>query len=213
MTDLGTTTALESPQVNQRCETAHRPSGFPILALGILTLAAINIAVPSHPDRSIWDEANAAIQAHMDQDYANGVRFKNDPLNDCESYPDLPCVVYNNYGGYLVVFEFAARTLPARTHRDVAILGECASACTVFADEARDRICVGPGTVMAFHRSNQDEVPSSYRRELVSWVEAHGGFPSFESGDVTEMHFPVTLTFWRLCKPKDFLIEPEAHLR
>jgi hypothetical protein len=118
-----------------------------------------------------------------------------DPLRNCGD----PCVITHNMGGHGRIFIAAAETLAARKKSGAVIDGYCLSACALFADLARAHVCVTRNAVFGFHRSNFELVPPD-SADIISWVDAHGGFPRFTSGAVTPMAWPDTLRFWRSCE-------------
>lgn len=107
-----------------------------------------------------------------------------------------PCVIGNNSGGKVADFEELVRVVRKRKI-DVVIVGECASACAMFADLARDRVRITPTATFAFHRTNFETKPPA-SPDIMEWVESNGGFPSNASGKTTVMRYPDTLRYWSL---------------
>lgn len=100
-----------------------------------------------------------------------------------------PCVVKNSPGGELTSFQAAARQAKASGRR-VVIDGPCYSACAIFADMARSRVCVTPRARFGFHQGyvvGQRLGSSSYylmgrfkpthSRDIARWVSKNGGYP------------------------------------
>jgi hypothetical protein len=135
------------------------------------------------------------IQSWMDEDFKNGKRFKDDPLDNCRD----PCRIRYNAGGQHVSFVFAARTLHERKPHGAIIDGGCYSACSLFADLGRPYVCVTKQAAFYFHRSWPDELIPPYAPDIKLWVMAHGGFPKNRSHQFREMKWPETQKFWPMC--------------
>ena len=101
-----------------------------------------------------------------------------------------PCVIKFNPGGEVGSFKAAAREVQ-RSGRRVVIDGPCLSACAIFADVARGRVCVTSKARFGFHRGYVLDQPTaggayhlvkrftpSHSRDIAGWVKKNGGFPS-----------------------------------
>lgn len=124
-----------------------------------------------------------------------GIRTENDAFADgfLAACGD-PCWINSNPGGVIGNYEALARLVLA-TNRRVIINGDCASACTVFADKARPMVQITITSRFQFHRSQTEhDLPLS--PDVADWVNAHGGFPSNASGDLTTMVFADAKAFW-----------------
>ncbi len=58
--------------------------------------------------------------------------------------------VYDDGGGYVLEYAKAINTIIDIGY-NVRIMGECASACTLFLSVPNDRLCIGPNARFAFH--------------------------------------------------------------
>lgn len=126
--------------------------------------------------------------------------------------------ITSSNGGMVSTFLDAADEV-VKTRRKVRIDGQCVSSCAVFADFARPNVCITERAVFKFHQTTRtltfvsretlrgipiaERVRSVELREsppaspdILSWVEARGGFPSkgFLEMDATEAK-----SFWSLC--------------
>lgn len=121
---------------------------------------------------------------------------------NCTSYTE-ECVVKENPGGAVVAFIAAAFDI-LEHKTPVRIIGECASACTMFADKARPYVCVTQDTVMRFHAASKVEhghvterLDVSYSDDLQAWINSRGGLP--EEGLIV-LAGDALLRYWPLCK-------------
>jgi hypothetical protein len=129
-------------------------------------------------------------------------------LFDCDN-PEV-CVIKDNNGGQGYVFIEAA--FSTKDGNLVIINGKCISACALFADYARPKVCVTRHAVFGFHRgiihkwtANQwqkigySDVPHSV--DLLLWVHKNGGFPETDREEkLLTLAYPETLKFWPECK-------------
>ena len=125
------------------------------------------------------------------------------------------CVIRYNPGGAVHTFVAAALAVRAGEKRLVVIDGPCISACAVFADVARPKVCITDRAKFGFHKGRDFAVqPRSGRkavlrelgrrdpphsRDIASWVQRNGGFP-YEGLSV--MNSKQARQFWRRCSGK-----------
>lgn len=110
-------------------------------------------------------------------------------------------VIRDSMGGALVELQ----TIPPG--RRVVFAGNCASACTYWADimARANRACIRPSVTMFYHASRigdqwQDDTADLYRPEVAAWVYLHGGFPQTDKlRDTTVMPFSAARLFWPVC--------------
>ena len=122
------------------------------------------------------------------------------------------CVISSNPGGNVSQFLAAANEVLQGAKRLVVIDGPCASACVIFADVARERVCITRNASFGFHkatvlRAEQGRSGQRLRavarrdpphsRDIASWVRRNGGFP--EQGMRT-MDNRQAGQFWRRCQ-------------
>ncbi len=123
------------------------------------------------------------------------------------------CVVRFNPGGNLRTFLAASAAVRAGAKRLVVIDGPCYSACAVFADMTRNKVCITNRASFGFHkarvlasaargrgRGKWREVGQHdprHSRDIASWVYRNGGFPS---KGFTVMKSRTAAKFWRRCK-------------
>lgn len=112
-----------------------------------------------------------------------------------------PCVINRNYGGRVDYFMSAANVLPFRKEHGAIIDGPCYSACTMFAAFGRPHVCITKKAIMYFHRGSDEMLPesSAYPQDIMTWVNAHGGWPTQRSGRFTRMPFNAAKQFWPVC--------------
>jgi hypothetical protein len=125
------------------------------------------------------------------------------------------CVIKFNPGGEERVFIAAARAVRAGAKRVVVIDGPCISACALFADVAREKVCVTSRARFGFHKSTSYQVfafrsgmqvyrelgqeDPSHSRDIALWVQQRGGFPS---QGLRIMSAREATQFWRRCSPR-----------
>ena len=122
-----------------------------------------------------------------------------------------PCIFEGKLpGGDYEEHEFAAAALLAGARSEVQIHWECASACTVFMDLARERVCIGPETVLAFHRGLRYRIDDlqqpratgilvpRYSPDIERWIRLQGGLP--RNGGYIYMHYRNAKKIWRTRK-------------
>ncbi len=122
------------------------------------------------------------------------------------------CIVSSNPGGNVRQFLAAAMEVLGGAKRLVVIDGPCLSACAIFADVARERVCITTKARFGFHkatvfraeqRGNKRTMREVSRRDpvhsvdIANWVYAHGGFPV--SG-MRVMDNRQAGQFWRRCE-------------
>lgn len=123
------------------------------------------------------------------------------------------CVVKSNPGGSVRLFQAAAAEVLAGAKRLVVIDGPCASACVIFADLAREKVCITKRASFRFHKASLISVTAmadgSRRMRLVAredpphsddinrWVYRNGGFPS---QGLRVMSSRQAQAFWRSCE-------------
>lgn len=112
-----------------------------------------------------------------------------------------PCIVNDNPGGNVYLFQLAADQVLAGARERVVIDGLCASACAYFADKARDRVCITPRAIMGFHKgkvADDDRVRITLHHspDIEQWVMRRGGYPSV---GYLEMKFADAKKFWPVC--------------
>ena len=66
-----------------------------------------------------------------------------------------PCFIAPNDGGQVYLFVQAARAVNRGDKNLVVINTACASACALFADMARERVCIGELAVFQFHKGTR----------------------------------------------------------
>ena len=117
------------------------------------------------------------------------------------------CVVTENPGGNLKTFQWAAQEI-VRQQRWVVIDGRCMSACTILADEARNRVCITKRATFEFHagsvnflgfRLENVEFDLPYSQPIARWVKSRGGLPSAKSGKFLVMRYGEARRFWQTC--------------
>lgn len=123
------------------------------------------------------------------------------------------CIVRFNPGGELRTFLAAAAAVRAGAKRLVVIDGPCYSACAIFADVTRDKVCITGRASFGFHKATVLTSSANARgkrkwrevarhdprhsRDIASWVYRNGGFPS---KGFTVMKSRTAAKFWRRCK-------------
>jgi hypothetical protein len=129
-----------------------------------------------------------------------------DIFGDCGE----PCVIRESGGGFVPLF--------MKAREQVIIDGACASACVLFADYARSKICVTPWAVFGFHKGTHYNLatlsyglPSSTLRfdpphsgDIDGWVKVRGGYPY---DGILWMSATEAVRFWRPC-PLPFPLRP-----
>jgi len=119
-----------------------------------------------------------------------------------------PCVLSENDGGELALFLAAADEAKTNPHR-LIIDGPCRSSCAVYADRARDTICITENAEFGFHKALVYSADLSemlavieppHSQDIRAWVVAQSGFP--ESGMLV-MIADTARHFWRPCRPDE----------
>ena len=122
------------------------------------------------------------------------------------------CVIRYNPGGVVPTFLAAALAVRAGEKKLVVIDGPCISACAIFADVARAKVCITDRAKFGFHKGREfasERRPGGKRvfrelgrrdpphsRDIASWVQRNGGFP-YEGLRV--MNSKQAGQFWRRC--------------
>lgn len=122
------------------------------------------------------------------------------------------CVVRSSPGGEVRRFLAAAAAVRAGAKQLVIIDGPCHSACAIFADVARERVCITPRASFGFHKATlyRAEGRGSERTltriarsdprhsaDIARWVHANGGFPT---RGMNVMNNRQAQKFWRSCR-------------
>jgi hypothetical protein len=122
------------------------------------------------------------------------------------------CIISSNPGGNVREFLAAATEVLRGAKRLVVIDGPCASACVIFADIARERVCITRNASFAFHkatvfraeqRGGQHTMRAVARRDpvhspdIANWVRRNGGFPA---RGMRFMSNEQAGQFWRRCQ-------------
>jgi hypothetical protein len=123
-----------------------------------------------------------------------------------------PCVIRYSPGGELKRFQAAAAAVKRGARRLVVIDGPCISACAVFADIARSKVCITDRAVFGFHKATLVSLRSlrngrvlerqlgvkdpPHSRDIVRWVKSRGGFPR---QGLRRMSARQAASFWRRC--------------
>ncbi len=123
------------------------------------------------------------------------------------------CVIRFSPGGEVRTFVTAAMAVRAGEKKLVIIDGPCISACAIFADVAREKVCITNRAQFGFHKGRhlaseqrsdgkrvfrelgRSDPPHS--RDIARWVRRNGGFP--DEG-LLVMNSPQARQFWRRCR-------------
>lgn len=121
------------------------------------------------------------------------------------------CVIRDNPGGDVRKFLAAAAEI-RKSGRRVVIDGQCASACAIFADVAREKVCITKRATFGFHKASvfKAQVTGNVRkweriarhdpehsRDIANWVQRNGGFPV---RGLNVMPASEGAKFWRRCE-------------
>ncbi len=124
-----------------------------------------------------------------------------------------PCVISFSQGGEVKTFQAAARAVRRGARKLVVIDGPCLSACVIFADIARSKVCITSRAKFGFHKATMLAVYSyadgstarvetlgrkdpPHSRDIARWVRRKGGFPA---NGVLVMSYREARRFWRHC--------------
>ncbi len=122
------------------------------------------------------------------------------------------CSVTESGGGNTEVFLYAGALINHEQDIELKIDGECASACVMAADVAREKTCITPRAVFLFHEARTFETyeigsyqisivtefsDPEHSESIIDWVEKNGGFPRYT---FLRMTYREALQFWRPCK-------------
>ncbi len=132
-----------------------------------------------------------------------------------------PCFIAPNNGGYLYEFLQAAEAVNRGDKNLVVINTACGSACVLFADRARERVCIGELAVFQFHKGTRRHwtgfrqyppeiwnvrFDPSHSSDIDSWVRERGGYPADGWLDMT---YQEARRFWRPCDFNNLLPRPD----
>jgi hypothetical protein len=118
-----------------------------------------------------------------------------------------PCVIEHSRGGKIALFQEAGYAVDQGARKLVVIDGLCASACVLFADIARSRICITESARFGVHQyrtpawRNRKDSPQVSRApclsgDIIDVAEEHGGFPEGKLNIIAGRHF---VHIWRRC--------------
>lgn len=152
----------------------------------------------------------------------NLIVFPN-PLNAVFGECGDPCTIKESLGGNMYQFIAAAEYL-LYTGRKAKIIGDCFSACVLFADKGRPNVCIEPTARFHFHQGKQwlynaifpdymtHMLPNApgkmlalhfyitfeppHSPDIDAWVYRHGRYP-FES--FLTMSSSHASQFWQMC--------------
>ena len=79
----------------------------------------------------------------------------------------------------------------------VQITGDCFSACTIFADRARQNVCVTPDARMYFHAGMYVSDKRRFQINYSTDIDQLVGEQPLSGWKV--MRYPLTTKIWRLC--------------
>ncbi|MES2202736.1 MAG: hypothetical protein V4474_00165 [Patescibacteria group bacterium] len=130
-------------------------------------------------------------------------------LLGCDS---MPCHIIAVSGGDQRAFALMGTAALLHPTASFVINGYCASGCTIFADIARERICLGPRAALAFHQGYKGVMKAEsgawvpdpklrfiphYSADIDAWVQGPGkGYPT--EGAVV-MPLAAAAKIWREC--------------
>ena len=132
-----------------------------------------------------------------------------------------PCFIAPNGGGSINLFLQAARAVNRGDKNLVVINTTCASACALFADKARERVCIGEFAVFQFHKGTRSywtgfrQYPPDIWNgrfdplqspDIDSWIRERGGYPATGWLDMT---YQEARRFWRPCDFNPMLPRPD----
>ena len=112
---------------------------------------------------------------------------------------DRDCVIGYSPGGMVDDFARAAHFVNSRFDALVVIDGPCIRACTGFAAVAREHVCLTPESRFGYHTTPGNTIPDVESEQIIKWVNAHGGFPTYDSGDLLWMKYEEARAYWRTC--------------
>jgi hypothetical protein len=126
-----------------------------------------------------------------------------------------PCVVNYNLGGVADNYIYAAQIVNSGARKQVIIDGDCISACAIFADLARKRVCITQRARFGFHEAayelypkqaaavgvvinpeTQYKDPPGHSADIIQWVKRRGDFPK---EGLLWMDAKEAEQFWNLC--------------
>jgi hypothetical protein len=119
-----------------------------------------------------------------------------------------PCRITFSGGGEVTSFLRAAREV-SQSGKLVIIDGPCYSACAMFADRARDSVCITSRAKFGFHQGYElGQIGDSkyylllrrfepeHSSDIARWIKSNGGYPA--KGMLT-MSYRAASKVWRRC--------------
>ena len=123
-----------------------------------------------------------------------------------------PCVIRSCPGGNVKIFNAAASAvLHGNVRRTIVVDGQWTSACVLFADMARERVCITPRARFGFHKGTTHQLfftpgyivavekgrfDPAHSSDIERWVRARKGYPT---RGLLQMPFNEARRFWRVC--------------
>jgi hypothetical protein len=154
---------------------------------------------------SFWAAGTLSAEAHPNQ--------KNSALAAAFGACGEPCVIRFSPGGEVRTFQAAALAVRAGSKRLVVIDGPCISACAIFADLARTRVCITDRATFGFHKAQRIGVrrlgngtirkldlgryDPPHSSDIAHWVRRNGGYPV---EGLRMMGTKQAAQFWRRCR-------------
>lgn len=138
-----------------------------------------------------------------------------------------PCIVRNNDGGLVDLFEQAATAINSGARAHIVIDGPCASACTILIDKVADKVCLTKWAQLHFHKGTEYSITITlyapptfgfgisakevrhesfyvptlfdpdYSPAVMRWIRAIGGLP--KDGSFVVMPDQLARRIWRSC--------------
>lgn len=147
-----------------------------------------------------------------------------DPISEAFGACGNPCLIHYNPGGDIDLFHKAIE-YAKETKRRIRIMGECYSACILFADKVRPQVCLEedakfffhtwydwkrlePSPLLSFFIPDYGGIRGAEYRvfyepehsfDLTVWLEANGPVPI---DGWLEMSHEDALKFWPACPPR-----------
>jgi len=182
--------------INPPASTARSINGSHLVVTAVLSFFIMSGLVAQNIQQATKIEIQSRIAALQSETISTqrstmGLKFASGFLASCGN----PCVIRENPGGVVKDFEWLASLVNVRG-QIIVIDGICASACALFADQARRYIRITDRAEFLFHKTSDGSDPP-HSPDIAAWVNANGGFPSQESGTLTNMDFDVARRFWQ----------------
>jgi hypothetical protein len=124
-----------------------------------------------------------------------------------------PCVIRSCPGGNVAVFRAAAQAVAYGNVRSrIVVDGPWASACALFADVMRSRVCITPRASFGFHKGTTHQLyftpdyvvavernrfDPTHSPDIDRWVRARKGYPA---RGMLKMSFHEARRFWPVCQ-------------